>query len=88
MAYFANSSEGAVLDEQCAECIHEDPEAGCPVAFVQQIFNYDQIGNEDLEKAMNMLINKEGACQMKPFIDKLRSPKPKDTQLELWSVRG
>lgn len=84
MAYFSNSTEGMYLDEQCARCIHEDPNDGCPVAFVQQIFNYDQIGNDYLQKAMNLLVNESGDCQMKPLIDKLRSPSPKDTQLEMF----
>lgn len=84
MAYFSNGTEGEVLDDQCSECIHENPEAGCPIAFVHQIFNYDQIGNENLEKAMLMLVDKNGKCQMKPYIDKLRRPKPKDEQLEMF----
>lgn len=84
MAYFSNSSEGDILDIQCDQCIHEDPEAGCPIAFVQQIFNYDQIGNENLQKAITMLIDEKGICQMKPLIDKLRYPQPKDTQMEMF----
>lgn len=84
MAYFSNSTEGMVLDEQCEQCIHEDPGAGCPVAFVHLNFNYTQVGNEDLRKAMTMLVNDRGICQMKPFLDKLRGPKPNDEQLEMF----
>jgi len=71
MAYFANSSEGYILDEQCDECIHKDPEVMCPVSYVQHEFNYSQHnkGNEDLVKALNMLIDEDGQCKMKPFVE-------------------
>lgn len=84
MAYFSNGTEGMILDEQCAVCIHEDQDAGCPIALVQMLYNYDQIGNDDLQAAMNILINEKGRCQMKPLIDKLRKPRPMDTQLEMF----
>ncbi len=72
MAYFSNGSEGAYLDEQCGECFHaNDDEACCPVWAVQQNFNYDQCkkGNEDLKKAMEILINRKGICQVKLLVD-------------------
>ncbi len=78
MAYFPNSSSGMEFDETCCECIHEDPEAGCPVALVQMSFNYDQTDNKKLAEALTMLINEKGECQMKPHIDKLRIPRPID----------
>jgi len=71
MAYFSNSSDGFVLDEQCSDCIHEDPEAGCPVALAHFLLNYDQVGNTDLTKCLNMLVDdKRGECKMKPLIEK------------------
>lgn len=84
MAYFSNSSDGEFLDIQCADCIHEDPDAGCPIALVQMMFNYDQIGNNKLRDALNMLVSKDGICKMKPFIDDLKRFKPKDIQTEMF----
>ena len=78
MAYFSNSSDGDILDMQCDECIHEDSEAGCPIALVQMSFNYDQLnnGNKDLKRAMDMLIKSTGICQMKRLIDKYYTKNP------------
>ena len=71
MAYFSNGTEGMYLDDQCAECIHAEEDACCPVAFVQMEFNYSQLdrGNEDLKKAMEILIDKKGNCNVKKAID-------------------
>jgi hypothetical protein len=80
MAYFSNGSEGEVLDEQCADCPlgagWNDPNQmilpgcepdyqPCPVHLVQLTYNYDQIGNDDLWAAMNMLVSKDGVCQVR-----------------------
>ena len=67
MAYFANSTEGEVLERQCAECPYgEEP---CPVALVQLTYNYDQNQNKELEQAMEILVDEEGICQMKLLLD-------------------
>ncbi len=76
MAFFANGSEGVRMDEQCESCIHQDPDAGCPIMLLQINFNYDQISNPKLSQAMNMLINKKGICQMKPVIEKYYRKRP------------
>lgn len=70
MAYFSNGSEGEILDSQCAECLHADPDVGCPIFLIQMNFNYDQLskGQEKLKEAMEILIDKNGICQMKPLI--------------------
>ena len=83
MAYFSNGTEGMILDDQCSECLHADPDAGCPISLLQMNFNYEQnkAGNKKLREAMNYLINDDGVCQMKPLIDKYL---PKDTQLRLF----
>ncbi|MFH2061235.1 MAG: hypothetical protein ABIJ59_20410 [Pseudomonadota bacterium] len=84
MAYFPNGTAGEYLDEQCAECIHEDPEAGCPIALVQMEFNYSQHnkGNGELKRAMDILINKHGDCQMKKMIDKYYKKLPVESAME------
>lgn len=81
MAYFSNGTEGMVLDEQCSECLHADPDVGCPIFLVQQNFNYDQVGNQKLTEAMSCLISDGGLCRMKPLIEKYM---PKDEQLQLF----
>jgi hypothetical protein len=54
------------LDRQCDECpLGKGP---CPVFLVQQLHNYDQCDNVKLEQAMNLLINEDGICQVRPQI--------------------
>ena len=67
MAYFANGSEGAVLDEQCAECLPHDP---CPIAWVQLEYNYTQCsaGQEKMAELMNCLVDEKGNCRMKRYV--------------------
>lgn len=84
MAYFSNSTEGMILDEQCDNCLHQDPDVGCPINLVHQLYNYSQIGNKYLQSAMNILVNEDGKCNMKPLIDAIRKPAPKDTQLGMF----
>jgi len=88
MAYFANGTEGMVLDEQCEEC-HIPYDAPCPLLAVQMMYNYDQNkeGNEDLEAAMDMLISNKKGCMMKAILDKCW-PKPPLTDEEIDAKRG
>lgn len=90
MAYFSNGTEGRVLDEQCSDCPlgagWNDPDQPllfdvertmryCPVAFVQGMYNYDQIkkGNEKLREAMSLLVeDKQGQCQVRQQLLELR----------------
>ena len=71
MAYFSNSSDGGVLDAQCGECLPYDQ---CPVAFVQMMYNYDQIGNDQLKECLTALVDENGACQMKQFVSPRLTP--------------
>jgi hypothetical protein len=88
MAYFPNGSSGDVLDAQCADCPLGygwndpnqkrlfDPEKQarpCPVALVQLMYNYDQVGIEKFEDAMNCLINKDGICRIREQLVEIRS---------------
>lgn len=62
MAYFSNSSEGAVFDEQCSRCKYgEEP---CPIAAVQMIYNYDAVDNEVATNILNGLVRQDGTCEM------------------------
>jgi hypothetical protein len=79
MAYFSNGCEGETLDNQCSECpIGKHPDAPCPVLLVQSLYNYKQVaaGNEELRAAMNLLIDENGVCQMKPVLEKFVTANP------------
>ena len=66
MAYFANGTEGMMLDEQCEGCLYGmNDDVLCPVSAVQNIFNYEQCDNPKLAEAMNLLIGQDGYCKMK-----------------------
>ncbi|WP_299084951.1 hypothetical protein [uncultured Paraglaciecola sp.] len=82
MAYFSNSSEGGVLDQQCMDCPIAD-DAPCPILLVQATYNYRQLddGNEKLREAMNCLIDDKGNCQMKPILDEQFGGDTKTLQL-------
>ena len=71
MAYFANGSEGGVLDAQCGECLPCDQ---CPVAFVQAMHNYDQVGNDHLKECLDALVDDNGVCQMRKFVSPRLTP--------------
>jgi hypothetical protein len=75
MAYFPNGQAGLYLDEQCMDCLHDDPDVGCPIAFIQMEYNYTQLdkGQEQLREALNYLVNEKGDCQLKPLINKEKS---------------
>ena len=72
MAYFPNGTAGDILDQQCAKCLHHNPDIGCPISFVQTHYNYDQCddGLEKMQELLNILVNEKGICQMKPLIEK------------------
>lgn len=66
MAYFSNGSEGEYLENQCATCPLGDKL--CPVRHVQLMHNYDQCTNPQLKSAMEILIDEDGDCQLRPLL--------------------
>lgn len=62
MAYFANGTEGTVFDHQCSLCKYGDK--NCPIAFVQQMYNYDACNNEVARKILDELVRDDGTCAM------------------------
>lgn len=66
MAYFANGSKGAILDNQCDNCKFGQAidNGGCPIRFVQEWFNYDAVNNETATQILDSLIDPEGNCIM------------------------
>ena len=62
MAYFSNSTEGEVFDLQCSKCKYgEEP---CPIAFVQNIYNYDACNNKTAREILDALVMDDGTCVM------------------------
>ena len=92
MTFFSNATYGDFLDAQCDDCIHGlDADVCCPIALVQMYFNYGQ--SEKIERCLNMLVDKNGYCQMKPLIDKYykklpeQEPEPEYAAPE-WKPKG
>jgi len=66
MAYFPNGTAGDILQKQCDKCLHGmNDSLICPVVQVQLTYNYEQIGNEDLQTALNILVDDAGTCRMR-----------------------
>lgn len=62
MAYFSNGTEGSVFDDQCARCKYgQQP---CPIAWVQQEYNYAAVNNEVASAILNDLVKDDGTCTM------------------------
>jgi len=82
MCYFANSTEGMVLDEQCLNCFYlldtEDRPTLCPVHSLHLSYNSEQLKNQQLRDALNVLVNENGVCQVKKLVDKIRLVRPED----------
>ena len=68
MAYFSNGSEGAVFDQECAECKYG--QEACPIALVQMTYNYDACNNDVATKILDDLVKKDGTCEMKKTFSK------------------
>ena len=64
MAYFSNSSEGDILDQQCSKCKYG--QKPCPIAFAQMEYNYDQVKDktETASKILNTLVSDKTGCLM------------------------
>ena len=91
MAYFPNGTAGGHLEVQCAGCpVGRDPEAPCPVLWVQFEYNYRQLdeGNEVLREAMNWLIDEKGDCQMKKVMEQADPEEPGRKAAPMASMQG
>ena len=66
MAYFSNSSEGAILDNQCGNCKYGQKK--CPIALVQMMYNYDAANNETATEILEELVSSETGCRMYDLI--------------------
>ena len=67
MAYFSNGSEGMCFRVECASCKYgEDP---CPIAMVQNFYNYDACNNKTARAILDMLVKDDGTCEMKKMME-------------------
>ncbi len=84
MAYFSNSSEGEIFDEQCYNCIFGDEP--CEVALMQLTYNYDQFTNgkpNKLAEIMNLFVDKKGICKLRERLIKRGLFNPEQLKLEI-----
>ena len=84
MAYFSNSTEGAVFDEQCLICKYG--KGYCPIAGIQMEHNYSACNNKEASKILDALVSNDGTCAMyEEFKEdfKMLKSDPNQTHLEL-----
>ena len=62
MAYFSNGTEGMSFDAQCGICKYGNK--SCPIAYVQQTYNYKAANNEVATKILDELVKNDGTCTM------------------------
>jgi len=62
MAYFSNSSEGYVLEEQCSKCKYG--QLPCPIFQAQFLYNYEACNNKTAREILDLLIDNNGNCSM------------------------
>jgi len=62
MAYFSNGTEGEAFDLQCMQCKYG--EGSCPIAQVQQDYNYDACNNKTARAILDDLVKDDGTCSM------------------------
>lgn len=60
MAYFSNGTDGMAFDNQCGRCKYG--QSPCPVAAMQMLYNYDQVGNDLARKIMDNFVKDDGTC--------------------------
>ena len=77
MAYFSNGTEGMVFDYQCSLCRYEYDD--CPIALVQELYNYEACNNKVARKILDTLVENDGTCAMfKEFKDDFSDKEKKD----------
>jgi hypothetical protein len=87
MAYFSNGNEGMCFDEQCIECrLGQGP---CTIAWVQQLYNYRQVGNTLAMEILDNFVKDDGTCMMFKEHEKIfRLTEDEKNQLEINFERG
>jgi hypothetical protein len=75
MAYFSNSSEGEVLENQCCDCLLAS--GPCPIYIAQISYNYPACNNQVARSILNCIVSQEPdgtyiGCQMKPLLDRYK----------------
>ena len=65
MGYFSNGTEGELYQrDHCDDCVHWDPDEGCPVWDAHILYNYQ----EPMQIVLDMFIPRKGVfndmCKM------------------------
>lgn len=68
MAYFPNGSSAEVFDRQCDTCVLGDDQS-CPIALVQLLHNYDQVGNDLARGILLSLVSDDGICATRALLE-------------------
>lgn len=70
MAYFPNGIMGECFEKECSKC--KFGEKQCPIACVQQEYNYEAVDNDVATKILEDLVKDNGRCTMlRTFWDEL-----------------
>jgi len=62
MAYFSNGTEGMKFKYQCSLCRYGEEQ--CPIALVQELYNYEACNNATAQGILNILVENDGTCTM------------------------
>ncbi|BDD11668.1 hypothetical protein FUAX_41000 (plasmid) [Fulvitalea axinellae] len=62
MAYFSNGAEGTCFEAQCSKC--KFGQKSCPIAYVQNVYNYDAEEGETSRDILDHLVKNDGTCEM------------------------
>jgi formate hydrogenlyase subunit 6/NADH:ubiquinone oxidoreductase subunit I len=68
MAYFSNSTEGEIFDDQCSKCKYG--QESCPIFAAQTLYNYDAVNNKVATEILNTIVNEKGICMMRETFKK------------------
>lgn len=63
MGYFSNGTEGDMYEaDYCNNCVHQDPDRGCPVWDAHLFFSYELCNEKDHpgKVMLDMFIPREG----------------------------
>lgn len=85
MAYYPNGTSGVIFDKGCVDCLHEELDYGCPIAFIQMNYNYSQHDHEKVKEILDYLVDQEKGCILRDKIMALKKgPKPDYDTMEIF----
>ena len=79
MAYFSNSSDGSLFNEQCSRCRYGD--RYCPIESAQSRWNYEACNNHVASAILDELVKQDGTCAMFALEPNNFIPNPENGEL-------